>query len=247
MRAVVVAEQSGIKTLPRLFHVNPLVWYDAPHTWVDPRGYRLSDRIWRTDEETRRKLDRLLADMVNKGYSAVDIARAAEQFLLPGRSLIRTTKPYVPYMGADGRMVDPESLSFDAMRLARSEIARAHGQAAKAAAITNPYVDAVNWNLSLMHPKVDICDDYQRQNPHEVESAPVPVQDSHPHCLCNLSPVVTKSPSAVTAEIRAALENTLAQDVRPYLTPLQEQTLFTLLLGESLAALLRQAGALAAI
>lgn len=167
---VTMAEQAG-KGLLRLFHPNPLAWYEAAHTWVDPRGYRLSDRIWRTDQETRRKLDRLLAEMISKGYGAADIARAVEQYLIPARRLKTTTKPYGPRYG---------TFAFDAMRLARSEIARAHGQAAKAAAITNPYVEAVNWNLSLMHPKVDICDTIQAQNPHAVESAPVPVASSHP-------------------------------------------------------------------
>lgn len=102
----------------RLFHPNPLAEYEPAHTWVDPRGYRLSDRIWRVDIETRTKLDLLLADGVHQGMSARNIAKLAEQFLIPGRAKLRTKRPY----GTDG--------SFDAMRLARTEIARAGNQAA---------------------------------------------------------------------------------------------------------------------
>ncbi|HKI70650.1 MAG TPA: hypothetical protein VKA67_13770, partial [Verrucomicrobiae bacterium] len=43
-----------------LFRPNPLAQYDKLHTWVDPNGYQLSDRIWRTGGQTRRQLDAFL-------------------------------------------------------------------------------------------------------------------------------------------------------------------------------------------
>lgn len=49
----------------------------------------------------------------------------------------------------------------------------------------------------------------------------------------------------MTADIREALDETVNTQVRPFITPLQEETLFALLLGEALAALVRQAGVLA--
>lgn len=240
--AVPVREQGDEEFYPklRIFRPNPLAQYDAPHTWVDPNGYRLSDRIWRADEATRRKLDNLLAEMISKGYGATDIAQAIEQYLVPGRGLVRTTRPYVPYRGPDGQMVDPKSLSYDAMRLARSEITRAHSWASKASAIANPYVDTMNWNLSAMHPKVDICDSLAAGSPYPVDSTPVPVQDSHPHCLCNLTPNVSRTPAQVTQELREALIEAERENLRPFLTPLQTEDFISYLLGEVLANFVSQ-------
>ena len=107
------------------------------------------------------------------------------------------------------------------MRLARSEIARAHGQAAKAAAIANPYVEFMNWYLSPMHPKPDICDGIQANNPHPVDSAPVPVADSHPQCICCISPQVSRTPAQVTSELREALADARRLYLQPHFTPLQ--------------------------
>lgn len=116
----------------RIFDPNPLATYEAPHTWVDPKGYTLSRRIWNTSQESRRKLDEMVADMITQGKSSLQIARAVEQFLIEGRAKFRTNRPY----GTD--------VSYDAMRLARTEIAHAANQAALIAALRNPYVETID-------------------------------------------------------------------------------------------------------
>jgi hypothetical protein len=111
--------------------------------------------------------------------------------LLPSRAPIRTKTPY----GRDG--------SFDAMRLARSEITRAHNAASLESAKSNPFVQGIDWKLSARHPHVDICDSIatlgmgneRLKDPYPVDSAPVPVQDSHPQCICVSLPSV--DPNAV--------------------------------------------------
>lgn len=219
----------------RIFKANPLAQYDPPHTWVDPKGYRLSDRIWRVDEETRRKIDKLVAEMVGNGNSAKSISNAVEKYLQPGRELIRTTKPYAAFRDASGRWIQPDSLSFDGMRLGRTEIGRANAYAAKMAALANPYVEMMAWNLSLMHPKIDICDQRAKESPYPKEDAPVPIQDSHPQCICVNTSLVTKTPDEVTAQIRAELDQAEQQLRRVAPSPLQADEFINQLLGNVLA------------
>lgn len=150
--------------------------YDALHLFVDRDGYRLSDRIWRADQRTRNRIDELLAHEVRQGTAAVDIAKLLEQFLIPGREQIRTTKPY----GRDG--------SYDALRLARTEITAAAGRATMGAAAANPFVNAVAWRLSGSHPDGIDCDCEQNAVDESAGLGPgvypldkVPRYPAHPH------------------------------------------------------------------
>lgn len=162
----------------RIFLPNPLAEYDPMHFWVDPRGYRLSDRIWERSAEARRRLDILLRDSIREGMGARELAKLAEQWLLPGRRRIRTKKPY----GTDG--------SFDAMRLARTEIAQAANQAAYIAACLNPYVGGVDIARSANgDPLCKVCPEHATidlqqervRDPYPIGAAPVPT--FHPHCV----------------------------------------------------------------
>lgn len=132
LRSGVVREQ--------VFTPNPLAGYDPPHLWVDPNGYRLSDRIWRTAGVTRRKVDAMVEDGIARGRGSLSLSRDLERFLHPGRQLKRTKTPY----GTDA--------SYDAMRLARTEITRAASKAHEAAAQANPFVTGLRWKLSPQHP-----------------------------------------------------------------------------------------------
>jgi hypothetical protein len=124
----------------QVFAPNPLADYDQPHLWVDPNGYRLSDRIWRTAGVTRRKVDAMVEDGIARGRGSLKLSRDLERFLHPGRQLKRTKTPY----GTDA--------SYDAMRLARTEITRAASKAHEAAAQANPFVTGLRWKLSPQHP-----------------------------------------------------------------------------------------------
>lgn len=150
--------------------------YDALHLFVSKDGYRLSDRIWRTDLLTRNRIAKLLAYEIRNGTAAVDIEKQLVQYLVPGREKIRTRKPY----GRDG--------SYDALRLARTEIAAASGRATMAAAEANPLVEGIGWRLSLMHPDgIDCnCEKYATQDidglgPGVYKKGNVPPYPDHPH------------------------------------------------------------------
>lgn len=207
---------------------NPLANYDAPHTWVDPNGYRLSDRIWRAGQNTRLKIDALLTDGIRTGRGALLMSQDLEAFLRPNRTL-RTNKPY----GTDA--------SFHAMVLARSEVSRAASEATFAASRANPFVSGMDWRLSARHPKADICDQLATigmsgeriKDPYPLEGAPMVVADSHPQCICANLPAVTESADDVIASLRAELQ---AAKPAP-LTPVAATPFMRTLLGDYLTSL----------
>lgn len=204
--------QSGV-VVSEQFYPNPLAGYDPAHTFVDPNGYILSDRIWQVNVRARASVDQLLAEGIRRGDSAVQIANRLEQWLIPGRAQLRTRTPY----GRDG--------SFDAMRLGRTEITAAHGRAMIASAKANPYVETIDWVLSPSHPKIDICDDLAVGSPYPLDN--VPSYPAHPHCLCVL--IGNTRPTAeVTEELRAMIAD---NELPPYVTPANERGFLLVLLG----------------
>lgn len=171
--------------------VNPFAKYDAPHLWVDPNGYRLDDRIWNTSNASRRRMHLFLEEGIRDGRGAASLSKDLEQFLLPGRSLRRTNKPY----GTD--------LSSDAMRLARTETSRAHAAASELSASENPYVDTMSVVLSRSHPKPDICDDAAAASPFPKDDIPFEYQiPLHPNCLCHYSYGLTEDADTLTDRLQ---------------------------------------------
>lgn len=205
----------------QVFRPNPLARYAAPHQWVDPNGYTLSDRIWNTAGDTRRRLDAYLDEAIRQGRGALAMDREIEQFLVPGRSLTRTKAPY----GTDA--------SYDAMRLARTEISRAHAQASEMSAALNPFVEGLKWNLSGSHPRPDICDDNARGGPYPLDSPPT--LPAHPHCLCywTYAMVPADRQRTILDELRADVrrERSLLMDL---IGPLLVEQFIQLLLGSGL-------------
>jgi hypothetical protein len=212
------------------FRPNPLATYDAPHTWVDPNGYRLSDRIWRSSVATRRQVDRLLEESIAAGRSAADIARDLERFLVPGRLLERTGAPY----GRDA--------SYDAMRLARTEISRAHAEAQRISANMNPFVTGVRVALSHRHPRPDICDVAAGAGPWPKDDIPAQYMPPlHPHCLCSLRYVLAENSQAILDELRDEIRRERLA-LGNLIGPAQVDRFTDLLLGQPLRMVRTQPG-----
>jgi len=215
----------------QLFRPNPLAAYEPAHTWVDPNGHRLSDRVWNTAGNTRQRLDAYLEQAIREGRGALQMSRELEQFLIPGRGL-RTSKPY----GANA--------SFDGMRLARTEISRAAQEAHRMAATMNPFVSGMKWNLSARHPRYDICDELARGGPagggvYSVEAYP---SRPHPNCICFSTSVQIANPGAILDELQADIRATRPRFVH-LIGPLLTTQFVALLLGQDLqSALLATAG-----
>lgn len=172
-RQPIVAEQTRTEQLRELYRDlfvdTGNLGYDPAHMFVSEDGYSLSDRIWQAGTRTRAKIDQFIADGIRNGDGALLLAKRLEQFLTPGRAEVRTNKPY----GTDA--------SYDAMRLARTEITAAFGRATMAAGRANPYVTGMWWKLSPSHPKPDICDTYEAGSPWALGA--LPDYPAHPQCV----------------------------------------------------------------
>ena len=221
-----VAEQQLDVLFRPSIEVDPQRRWVPPHKWNSPDGYQLSDRIWRVGQATRDKIDRILAMELAQGTSPVRLSQMLESYLLPERLGVTTDKPY-------GRNV-----SYDAMRLARTEISAAFNNASYVSAFMNPYVAGMDWRLSPRHPKVDICDSYatigtggQRLRPaYPIEDAPVP--PAHPNCLCTASPAVRDD----NATVIEALREKMRAGAIPPRNPSQVRELIIYLIGSKLAS-----------
>lgn len=174
------------------FRPNPFAQYDPLHRFVHPDGYRLSDRIWRISGDTRRKLDLLLQQRIAEGMGAFDMAKELEQFLRVDRRIMRTNKPY----GRDA--------SYDAMRLARTEITAAGSRASYMAAQMNPFVREYEMVLSGSHTVVDICDEVAAGGPYPKHD-PSYMEPLHPLCLCHHRWVLAPDSDAIIDEMRAQM------------------------------------------
>lgn len=219
----------------RIFDSNRLAKYERAHTWVDPRGYRLSDRIWRVDQRTRNKLDDLLVDGISSGMSARRLANLVDQYLIPGREKVRTNRPY----GSDG--------SYDAMRLARTEIASAANRAAYISSYMNPYVDSIEVVRSANGDRTcTVCPQHatigfsgERLRPaYSIHSANIPPY--HPHDMCRVQANATNDVRVVEDRLRHLLERSREVNLAPVMSPANIQGFMQQLLGEALWNILRQ-------
>lgn len=136
-----------------------------------PSGYTLSQRIWDLKNYSN-DIAAILRNGINNNLSAETIARQLDGFVLPERSLIAPT----PY----GRTV-----SFDSMRLARTEVMEADRYAMKEMARVFPWIKGLYWELSPNHSRECDCDDYAAHGLYTEQDAP---DAPHSQCQCVLVP-----------------------------------------------------------
>jgi hypothetical protein len=168
--------------------------FDETRTWVDPNGYRLSDRVWRNGASLRVALDRTITTAIADGTSALRLAAQLERYISPAYARTRFRNGKLVLTGQTGG-----AGSYPARRLARTEITRAHGVATVKATAAIPGA-LVAWRLSGSHPEADICDRNAANGPYEPER--IPGYPAHPQDLCTLTTVFAKSDAEIVAELR---------------------------------------------
>lgn len=189
-------DELGNRVIPRSVREGRLVrsrLLDPDRKWVDPKGYRLSQRVWANGREVRRDIDTILQNGIREGASADDIARKLRQYVSPEYAPVRYT--------ADGRIIRKgpaarkaaKSATSAARRLARTEISRVFGVATVEAAKVTPGVIGIRWRLSARHSHQDECTDKAERNGYDLGPGVYPVDNvpqhpSHPNCLCCLLP-----------------------------------------------------------
>jgi hypothetical protein len=170
---------------------------DDTRRWVDPNGYRLDDRLWRGRAADRRAIDTVLRRALAAGMSPLQTARVLEQYLTPEGMMRRTDRPVGARFDRE-RMAWVENLSgrgnYAARRLARTEQARAYGNASIESAQRNPWTRGVKWNLNQRHNFLDPCDVNATQDVYDLGPGVYPADafprfPQHPMCLCYITKV----------------------------------------------------------
>lgn len=137
--------------------------------FVAADGLMLSDRLWRLDRGAKEAITQAIELAVIQGHGS---AQAAREFLARGEAV---PAGVAARMGAGestsigqeaARLLNGEGHSalYQAQRVFRTEINRAHGEAYMAGAEDHPDFAGFRFLLSPGHPRHDICDLLSSQN-----------------------------------------------------------------------------------
>lgn len=157
------------------------------------KGLYLSDRIWRQSENFRHTIRNIIQEAVAAGQDVITTARMLEQYVRQGRTALAKSYPEMMKRMA-GRV--PGDLSYEALRLARTEMTAAFGEGTIAAAQVTPSYIGMKWVLSNSHPVWDICDPLAAHDEGLGRGVYSPGNEppfpAHPNCICVLVPVHEK-------------------------------------------------------
>lgn len=187
---------------------------DPQRRWVKgkdgkPAPYRLSDRVWRLGKETRTAIDDRLRVGIARGEDALTIADDLVSYLrldqqpeiitVDGKVIRRRNLTATPGRGGYG--------SYQARRLARTEVTRVHGQATIEMMRVTPGGKGIRWRLSGSHPEQDICNDHASADLYGLGAGVYPVNSvppypNHPMDLCVLVPVVQSRDEVIADVLR---------------------------------------------
>ena len=173
------------------------------------KGLFLSDRIWQQGEKFRNTMRDIIQEAVATGQDAVKTARMLQQYVRQGAMTLARDYPNM-MKRMKGRV--PGNISYEALRLARTEMTAAFGEGTIAAARVSPSYIGMKWVLSHNHPVVDICDTLAEHDeglglgPGVYPPGNEPPYPAHPNCLCALVPI-HEDPEEFVARLKDWLED----------------------------------------
>lgn len=165
---------------------------------VQGDGLTLSARIWRLESGGMQQIRNTLMSAFAERTSAVQLARLLEPVLGAGQGCPRWAYRRLYDMTASERAADSDGLlrddecratgiSYNALRLARTEIQNAHHAMVSDVYQNAPWVTGKWVRLSPTHPQVDICDSYAAGGPYAADEL---ILSLHPNCLCYYEPAL---------------------------------------------------------
>ena len=165
----------------------------ATQTRVYGDGLNLSQRIWRLENGGLQRIRQTLATALVERTNAADLAARLEPILGADQDIPRWAEERLYRMTATQRLQSKEGLlrgtenrgvgiSYNALRLARTELQFANHAVTTEIAIHSPWVTGRFVVLSPAHPKIDICDTYAAGGPYDKSQEILPL---HPACMCH--------------------------------------------------------------
>jgi len=149
----------------------------------------------------------LIQESVAIGQDAVTTARMIQRYAREGAMTL--AKRYPDMMKRmKGRI--PGNISYEALRLARTEMSAAFGEGTIAASRVAPSYIGMKWVLSGNHPMPDICDTLATYDsglgPGVYPPGDEPPYPAHPNCLCALVPI-HEEPEKFVEKLKKWTEN----------------------------------------
>jgi hypothetical protein len=143
---------------------------DATSNRIYSDGFKLSQRIWRLDQESLGGIQQILRETLATGDSAWNAAKKLEAYLGPGADCPRWTSTRLSRLTKSdiaagdkrglisGNPCESKGVAYNALRLARNEIQIAHHAATDIVLALQPWTEKEQILLSPAHPEQDICD-----------------------------------------------------------------------------------------
>ncbi len=191
-------EQVGMGAIP-FFEEQLEALLQAANERLYGDGLRLSQRIWRLDQEGLAGIQETIYAAVARGDSAINLAQKLESFLGAGAECPRWTRTRLYGLTkqqiADGNRSGlysgdecaGQGVAYKALRLARTEIQYIHHAADDLVRAQMPWVVGERVRLSPSHPEIGcVCEDVVAGGEEGNGTYPKGeiVLPLHPHCLC---------------------------------------------------------------
>ncbi|RJG26698.1 hypothetical protein [Paenibacillus thiaminolyticus] len=150
-------------------------------------GLHLSDRLWKHGEKARSAMTEIIQDAVATGEDPVETARALEKYVRRGKKTLAYEYPNM--MERMGSRI-PQDISYEALRLVRTETAAAFGEGTIAAAKVSPSYTGMKWLLSNNSDPCHVCKRFAEAD-HGLgrgvwPPGKEPPMPAHPNCMCTL-------------------------------------------------------------
>lgn len=154
-------------------------------SFVAEDGLQLSDRLWRLDNGARTMVGEAIEQAVIQGHSA---SQAATDLTSRGepvpsdvsRKIDAAAAPRVSRLAQNALLRDEGNARHNALRVMRTELNRAHGEAYMMGAEEHPDVIGFRFVLSPRHPRRDICDMHASANLHGLGPGVYPSREATP-------------------------------------------------------------------
>lgn len=182
--------------------------------FIDQDGLQLSDRLWRLNNGAQQMVGDAIKQAVIQGHSA---SQAVNDFLRRGQPVPADVADKLGLAGADrmARVTGDQLLRADgnarqnALRVFRTEINRAHGEAYMLGGEEHPDFGGWKFLLSPRHPRTDICDMHASVNRYGLGPGVYPTREAvpwpaHPNTLSFVEIVFSDE---ITDEDRAGKED----------------------------------------
>lgn len=155
------------------------------------KGLDVSDRIWRNTRKVHNAMGLIVKDAIHDGDHPIKVAQKLDKYVNEGAKTLVTQYPNM--MERIGHMV-PDDLGYESLRLARTEMMNAYGEATKRSIERIPGDKFLKWQTSnARQVTCDVCkENSERDIGHGkgvYREHELPTYPAHPNCMCQLLPV----------------------------------------------------------